>query len=147
MAVWETAMWDLFVKSRFHLRGSYPEIRRRLALNWKRAFRQSGLSVTWEFSWIQDSVPMITLPMLPKAILRDPNYEYFPPRLQSAYSPASWLRNSIILPLSCQAPESVQKFAVKVVQGLRHVPYETALQRLRLLFLVRRRIRGDLISV
>ncbi len=35
--------------------------------------------------------------------------------------------------------ESVQKLAAKFVKGLRHVPYETSL--------IRRRIRGDLISL
>ncbi len=43
-----------------------------------------------------------------------------------------------ILSRDCQALESVQKHAVKFVKGLRHAPYETALQRLRLFSLVRR---------
>ncbi len=34
---------------------------------------------------------------------------------------------------------------MKFVKGLHHDPYETALQRLRLFSLVRKRIRGDLI--
>ncbi len=53
--------------------------------------------------------------------------------------------SSLILSRDYQALESVQKLAVKFVKGLRHVPYETALQRLRLFSLDRRRIRGDLI--
>ncbi len=36
---------------------------------------------------------------------------------------------------------------MKLVKGLRHVPYETALQRLQLFSLVRRRIRGYLICM
>ncbi len=55
--------------------------------------------------------------------------------------------SSPILSRDCQALESVQKLAVKFVKVLRHVPYETALQRLRLFSLVRRRIRGDLICM
>ncbi len=47
----------------------------------------------------------------------------------------------------CQALESVQKLAVKFVKGLRHVPYETALQWLQLFSLIRRRIRGALICM
>ncbi len=47
----------------------------------------------------------------------------------------------------CQPLESVQKLAVKFVKGLRHGPYETALQRLQLFSLVRRRIRGNLICM
>ncbi len=47
----------------------------------------------------------------------------------------------------CQVLESVQKRAGKFVKGLRHVPHETAFQRLRLVSLVRRRIRGDLICM
>ncbi len=46
-----------------------------------------------------------------------------------------------------QALESVQKLALKFLKGLRRVPYETALQRLRLFPLVRRRILGDLICI
>ncbi len=55
--------------------------------------------------------------------------------------------SSPFLSLDCQALGSVQKLAVKFVKGLRHVPYETALQRLHLFSLVRRRIRGDLICM
>ncbi len=40
--------------------------------------------------------------------------------------------SSLILSRDCRALESVQKLAVKFVKGLRHVPYETALQRLQL---------------
>ncbi len=47
----------------------------------------------------------------------------------------------------CRALESVQQCAVAFVKGLRYVPYEAALQRQRLLFLVRRRIRGGLICI
>ncbi len=43
--------------------------------------------------------------------------------------------------------QSVQKRALKFVKELRHIPYETALWRLRLFSLVRRRIRGDLICM
>ncbi len=35
----------------------------------------------------------------------------------------------------------------KIVKGLRHVPYETVLQRLQLFSLIRRRIRGDFICM
>ncbi len=52
-----------------------------------------------------------------------------------------------ILSRGCQALESVQKLAVKFVKGLRHVPYETALQWLQLFSLIRRRIRGALICM
>ncbi len=41
-----------------------------------------------------------------------------------------------ILSRDYQALESVQKLAVRFVKGLRHIPYETALQRLQLLSLV-----------
>ncbi len=78
---------------------------------------------------------------LPKAIHRGPDPLYFPRLVQSVYSPASYP----ILSRDCQALESVQKLAVKFVKRLRHVPYETALQRLQLFSLVCRRIRGDLI--
>ncbi len=52
-------------------------------------------------------------------------------------------KNPPILSRDCQALESVKKFAVKFVKGLRHVPYETAVQRLQLLSLISTRIRGD----
>ncbi len=55
--------------------------------------------------------------------------------------------SSPIFSRDCLALESVQKFAVKFVKGLRHGPYETALQRLQLFSLIRRRIRGDLICM
>ncbi len=55
--------------------------------------------------------------------------------------------SSPILSRDRQALESVQKLAGKFVKGLRHVPYETALQRLRLFSLVRKRIRGYLICL
>ncbi len=38
--------------------------------------------------------------------------------------------SSPILSRDCQALESVQKLVVEFVKGMRHVPYETALQRL-----------------
>ncbi len=47
----------------------------------------------------------------------------------------------------CKALESVQKLVVKFVKGLRHVPYETVLRRLRLFSLICRRIRVDLICM
>ncbi len=75
--------------------------------------------------------PSIFLPLY-KAFIR-PHLEY---PIQAS---------SPILSRDCQALESVQKLAVKFVKGLRHVPYETALQRLQLFSLIRRRIRGDLI--
>ncbi len=74
--------------------------------------------------------PSIVLPLY-KAFIR-PHLEY---AIQAS---------SPILSRDCQALESVQKLAVKFVKGLRHVPYETALQRLQLFSLIRRRIRGDL---
>ncbi len=52
--------------------------------------------------------------------------------------------SATIFSRDCQALESVQKFAMKFVKGLRHVPCETGFQRLRLFSVVRRRIRGDL---
>ncbi len=52
-----------------------------------------------------------------------------------------------ILSRDYQALESVQKLAVKFVKGLHHIPYETALQRLRLFSLVRRRTHVDLICM
>ncbi len=55
--------------------------------------------------------------------------------------------SSPIFSQDCQAFESAQKLAVTLVKGLRHVPCETALQRLRLFYLVCRRIRGDLICI
>ncbi len=55
--------------------------------------------------------------------------------------------SSPILSRDCQALESVQKLAVKLVKGWRHVPYETALQRLQLFSLIRRKICGDLICM
>ncbi len=54
--------------------------------------------------------------------------------------------SSPILTLDRQAIESAQKLSLKFVKGLRHVPYETDLQRLQLFSLVGGRIRGDLIS-
>ncbi len=42
---------------------------------------------------------------------------------------------------------SLQELALKFVKGLRHVPYEAALQYFRLFSLTHRRIRGDLISM
>ncbi len=53
---------------------------------------------------------------------------------------------SPIHPRDCQAIESFHKLKAKLIKGLRHVPYEAALQRLRHLSLVRRRIRGDLLN-
>ncbi len=50
-----------------------------------------------------------------------------------------------ILSRDCHTLESVKKIAVTLVNGLRHVPYEAALQRLQLFSLVRRKFRGDLI--
>ncbi len=50
-----------------------------------------------------------------------------------------------ILSRDSQALESVQKLATKFVKGLRHVPLEATLKRLRLFSLISRRIRGDLI--
>ncbi len=54
---------------------------------------------------------------------------------------------SPILSQDCQVLESVQIFAAKFVKGLLHVSYETALQRLRLYFLARRRIPGNLVCM
>ncbi len=78
-------------------------------------------------------IPSIFLPLY-KAFIR--------PHLENAIQVSS-----PILPRDCQVLESVQKRAGKFVKGLRHVPYETALQRLPLFSLVRRRIRGDLICM
>ncbi len=70
--------------------------------------------------------PSIFLPLY-KAFIR-PHLEY---AIQAS---------SPILSRDCQVLESVQKLAVKFVKGLRHVPYETALHRLQLFSLIRRRI-------
>ncbi len=72
--------------------------------------------------------PSIFCPLY-KTFIR-PNLEY---AIQSS---------SPIVSRDSQALESVQKPAVKFVKGLRHVPYETALQRLQLFSLAHRRIRG-----
>ncbi len=55
--------------------------------------------------------------------------------------------SSPILSRYFQALESVQKRALKFVKGLRHIPNETALQWRRLISVVRRRIRVDLICM
>ncbi len=52
-----------------------------------------------------------------------------------------------ILRRNAEALEKVQKPALKIVKGLRHVPYEAALKQLRLFSLAHRRIRGDLIAM
>ncbi len=49
-----------------------------------------------------------------------------------------------ILCRDAEALEKVQKLALKLVKGLRHVPYEAALKQLRLFSLTHRRIRGEL---
>ncbi len=51
------------------------------------------------------------------------------------------VQSSAILSRECQALESVQTFALKFDKEVRHVPYETTLQQLRLFSLVRRRTR------
>ncbi len=82
----------------------------------------------------------------PKAILRGPDPQYFPPLVRSHLEYAIQA-SSPILSRDCQALESVQKLAVKFVKGLRHVQYETSVQQLQLFSLIRRRIRGDLICM
>ncbi len=67
---------------------------------------------------------------------------FFRPHLEYAIQ-----ASSPILSRDYLALESVQKLAAKFVKGLRHVPYETALQRLQLFSLIRRRIRGYLICM
>ncbi len=52
-----------------------------------------------------------------------------------------------ILCRDAEAQEKVQKFDLKFVKGLRHVPYEAALKQLRLFSLTHRRIRGGLIAI
>ncbi len=52
-----------------------------------------------------------------------------------------------ILSRDTEAFEKLQKLALKFVKGFWHVPYEAALQQLRLFSLTHRRIRGDLIAV
>ncbi len=52
-----------------------------------------------------------------------------------------------ILCRDAEALEKMQKLALKFVKGLRHVPYEAALKKLRLYSLTQRRIRGDLIAM
>ncbi len=76
-------------------------------------------------------IPSILLPMY-KACIR-PHIEF----AIQASSPN--------ISRGCHALESVQKPVVVLLKGLRHVPYETALQRLRLFSIVRRRIRGDFV--
>ncbi len=53
--------------------------------------------------------------------------------------------NTPILSRDCQALESIHKLTAKFAKGLRKVPYEAALQRLRIFSQVRRGIRGGLI--
>ncbi len=52
-----------------------------------------------------------------------------------------------MLPREAEALEKVQKLALKLLKGLRHVLYEAALKQLRLFSLTHRRIRGDLIAM
>ncbi len=49
-----------------------------------------------------------------------------------------------VLSRAAEALENVQKLDLKFVKGLRYVPYEAALQQLRLFSLTHRRIHGDL---
>ncbi len=42
--------------------------------------------------------------------------------------------SSPVLSRDCRGLESVQKLAMEFVKGLRHAPYETAIQRLQLFF-------------
>ncbi len=71
----------------------------------------------------------------------------FPPLVQSAFSPASWICNKIILPLSLSGFSGARKCPKTRGEVYKGVPYETALQRLQLFSLVRRRIRFDLICM
>ncbi len=60
--------------------------------------------------------------------------------------PSQYLHNAKLVPLPpIFFITLTTALALKFVKWLRHVPYETALQRLRLFSLVRRRIRGYLI--
>ncbi len=68
--------------------------------------------------------------------------EFIHPHLEYAIQ-----ASSPVLSRDCQTLERVQKLAVKFVKGLRHVPYETAPQWLRLFSLIRRRICDDLICM
>ncbi len=52
-----------------------------------------------------------------------------------------------ILSRDAEALEKVQKLGLKFMKDLRHVPYEAALQQLRIFSLTHRRIRGDLNSM
>ncbi len=52
-----------------------------------------------------------------------------------------------ILCCGAEAQEKVQKLSLKFMKGLRHGPYEAALNQLRLFPFTRRRIRGDLIAM
>ncbi len=52
-----------------------------------------------------------------------------------------------ILCRDAEALETVQKLALKFVKGLRHVPYDAALKKLRIFSLTHRRIRGELIAM
>ncbi len=106
-------------------------------------FRRSALSVIWDFSWILDLVPTITLPVLPKmpvftSFVTLPLYkEFMRPHFEYACF-AVLSRNGQVL-------GSTQKLAMKFVKGLGDALLDTALQRLRLFSLVRKRICGDLV--
>ncbi len=105
-------------------------------------------------------MPTITLPVLPKKPFE---CFFYLKRSFAALTPSIFLplykafirphleyaieASSPILSRGCQALESVQKLAMKFVKGLRHVPYEIALQQLQLFSLIRRRIRDDLICM
>ncbi len=95
-------------------------------------------------------MPTITLPVLPKkpwnAFLRSIFLPWYKASIHSHLEYAIQA-SSPILSWDCQALKSVQKLAVKFSKGLHHVPCETALQRLRLFFLARRRIRGNLVCM
>ncbi len=49
--------------------------------------------------------------------------------------------------VDAEAPEKVQKLALKFLKGHRHVPYEEALKQHRLFSLTHQRIRGDPIAM
>ncbi len=52
-----------------------------------------------------------------------------------------------IISRDAEAVEKVRKYALKFVKELQHVPYEAALQQLRLFLRTHRRFRGNLMPV
>ncbi len=94
-------------------------------LNTKLSAEDNVVSAANKASTMQYYLKQTFAPLTPSIFL--PLYEKFT-RSHLKYAVQA---SSPILSRDCQALESVQKLVLK---GLRHVPYETALQRLRLFF-------------